>query len=490
MKTKWLLFVVLVLVTISTVCQTINFDTTQTVFSSVIQTSDEIVEIPNNIERLDKRKGVSTYHYLINGANLYIQEEGAGIPLLLIHGGPGGTSHVFHPYFSNASKYSKIIYYDQRGCGLSQFTGDSTYTILQSIEDIESLRKELSIEKWFVLGHSFGGILAQYYTFTYPENVLGVILVNSEISFQQNYLISGNQYLNISNLEKNLMYKNWKLIDEGKVSLATGLFNAELNGAWKRQSFYKPTQTYAAQTSLYEWHHDKHFNSLMSGAIDYIDFSNCFKTCPIPFYIIEGKWDNTWGRNKTELILKEFPLSKLFVIDSSAHSPFQSNSLAFFTILESIFKEEKPILNRDIKIWKNHAQKEFDKNIEILENDDAFLGLVDNYNFKLALYFFDSLKLEKPNNKVITPLPLINSGKWLLKSNSRSNLAVDFFVLCLKEYPEANICYYYIAKSYQATENNKQAELYMRMYISETSQGIDTKQNFEYRLKVLMKNEL
>ena len=41
--------------------------------------------------------------------------------LVLIHGGPGGTHHYFHPWFSRAAGFARIIYYDQRGCGLSEF---------------------------------------------------------------------------------------------------------------------------------------------------------------------------------------------------------------------------------------------------------------------------------------------------------------------------------------------------------------------------------
>ncbi|MDB5230877.1 MAG: hypothetical protein JWN76_1682, partial [Chitinophagaceae bacterium] len=105
----------------------------------------------------------------VGDVNLYVQTEGKGIPLVLLHGGPGATCHYFHPWFENAAKFCKIIYYEQRGCGLSEYKRDTGYTIQQSIEDLENLRKKLGIKKWIVLGHSYGGYLAQCYAVEHPD---------------------------------------------------------------------------------------------------------------------------------------------------------------------------------------------------------------------------------------------------------------------------------------------------------------------------------
>jgi len=108
-------------------------------------------------------------------ASYIVKQEGQGIPLLLINGGPGGTHHVFHPYFSQAKNFAHMIYYDQRGTGKSSTdeTG-ATYTIRQAVEDIENLRKALKIEKWAVLGWSYGGLLAQCYALTVSGTYSGL----------------------------------------------------------------------------------------------------------------------------------------------------------------------------------------------------------------------------------------------------------------------------------------------------------------------------
>src|SRR5208283_1493444 len=71
-------------------------------------------------------------------------------------------------------------YYDQRGTGKSSKddTGE-TYTIKQAVEDLESLRKALKIDRWAVLGWSNGGFLAQCYALTHTNRFIGLILISS-----------------------------------------------------------------------------------------------------------------------------------------------------------------------------------------------------------------------------------------------------------------------------------------------------------------------
>ncbi len=93
-----------------------------------------------NIERL---------YIDIGDCSLYCETEGEGVPLVLIHGGPGGTHHCFHPWFSRAKDFCKVIYYDQRGCGLSDYIeGEEGYTFRQAVDDLDKLRRQLKIDKW------------------------------------------------------------------------------------------------------------------------------------------------------------------------------------------------------------------------------------------------------------------------------------------------------------------------------------------------------
>jgi proline iminopeptidase len=78
----------------------------------------------------------------------------------------------------------QLVYIDYRGNGRSDYPDEATYTIKQNVEDIEALRRYLGLEKIVLLGQSYGGIVAQAYAITYPENPHGLILITTAPSHQ------------------------------------------------------------------------------------------------------------------------------------------------------------------------------------------------------------------------------------------------------------------------------------------------------------------
>ncbi len=101
---------------------------------------------------------------------------------LNLHGGPGAGSFPNHSRFFNSTLYSRIILFDQRGCGRSTPRGEIRNNTLEHlIMDIEKLRMHLNIDKWdIILGGSWGSTLALAYAQRYPERVGGLV---SAISF-------------------------------------------------------------------------------------------------------------------------------------------------------------------------------------------------------------------------------------------------------------------------------------------------------------------
>ncbi|WP_026915869.1 alpha/beta fold hydrolase [Christiangramia portivictoriae] len=104
---------------------------------------------------------------------------GKGDPVLIINGGPGIDSAGFGELAQILSENNRSILYDQRGTGASRLNSDASMTIDLMVEDIEILREHLGYEKWFVLGHSFGGMLAYAYAAKYPQRIRGMIQSHS-----------------------------------------------------------------------------------------------------------------------------------------------------------------------------------------------------------------------------------------------------------------------------------------------------------------------
>ena len=122
-------------------------------------------------------------YYEVNGAKLWTVSFGEGEPLFFIAGGPGGT-HYGLRRFDSLSTTSTLIFYDAFGRGKSDTAKVVTeYSLERDIVDLEVLRKAMGFDKINILGHSYGGVVAQGYAIRYPENVSHLIIANSFHSY-------------------------------------------------------------------------------------------------------------------------------------------------------------------------------------------------------------------------------------------------------------------------------------------------------------------
>jgi len=113
-----------------------------------------------------------------DGHRLYVEESGNvdGLPVLFVHGGPGGGCRETDRCFFDPEKY-RIILFDQRGCGRSTPHGAlNANTSEHLINDIEAIRGKLGIDRWVLFGGSWGSTLALLYAQARPETVIGLIL--------------------------------------------------------------------------------------------------------------------------------------------------------------------------------------------------------------------------------------------------------------------------------------------------------------------------
>jgi len=333
----------------------------ESILDRVVSLEPEVyTEIPYAPRWCDRIEGLKKQRIDVEGAELYVEEEGKGTPLVLINGGPGGTHHYFHPWFSRANKYARIFYYDQRGCGLSDWEpGEEGYSVDQAVQDLEKMRIALGIDKWVVLGYSYGGFLAQYYTVNFPENVAGLILLGSSPGVwkdtgrsRQNEFLSDEERQKKREISRFLaeFVKDKNMSRSEFVNLV--VYNNFLNGDWKRQHFYKPSPERLSQIGLYEWVQDENFNSTMSGSYQRINLEGAFERNPIPTLILEGKYDLTWGEIKRDILKKNHPAARMVVFENAAHGIYDEESDRFFAELRNFIRKLPKVPEGDIEAYK------------------------------------------------------------------------------------------------------------------------------------------
>ena len=113
-----------------------------------------------------------------DGHTLYVEESGSedGLPLIYLHGGPGAGCDKSYRRYCDPEKY-RIILMDQRGAGRSEpHASLQANTLSHLIADLEKVREQLNVDKWVVMGGSWGTTLGLAYAQAFPERTLGLIL--------------------------------------------------------------------------------------------------------------------------------------------------------------------------------------------------------------------------------------------------------------------------------------------------------------------------
>jgi len=112
-----------------------------------------------------------------HGVLIYYKIIGQGDALLILHGGPGASHDYLLPSLLPLARAKQLVFIDERGSGRSQRLQDaSAYTIENMVEDVEAVRASLHLGKIDLLGHSYGGVLAQAYALKYQQNLRHLIL--------------------------------------------------------------------------------------------------------------------------------------------------------------------------------------------------------------------------------------------------------------------------------------------------------------------------
>ena len=272
--------------------------------------------------------------------SIYWERSGnpKGLPILIIHGGPGGgSSPTYRRYFD--PKIFNIVQFDQRGCGKStphsELRDNATHHL---IEDIEKLRKFLKVKSWNVFGGSWGSTLSLIYAIQYPGKVLsltlrGIFLCRKhelswfyqkgaseifpeEFDIYQSFIPENERGDMI-----NAFYKRLTSDDSLKRAKAAYAWTrwemSTSNLIPKALSINKATnENFSDSFARIECHY---FINNIFLEDNYI-LKNITSIKNIPVSIVQGRYDIVCPMRSAWDLNKSIPSSKLYVIDNAGHS--------------------------------------------------------------------------------------------------------------------------------------------------------------------------
>ena len=152
--------------------------------------------LQNSVDGRVMRDGINLFYKVIGPAN--------GDYVLVLSGGPGEDIHSMEGIADELGKKYRCVMWEQRGTGRSKLPryDSSTINLNAYMEDIEALRKQLHVEKFIVIGNSWGMILGLAYAGTHPDAVRAVTTIGSgPITFEYLGVFSDNQFARLGACE-------------------------------------------------------------------------------------------------------------------------------------------------------------------------------------------------------------------------------------------------------------------------------------------------
>ena len=290
--------------------------------------------------------------------SIYIEECGNknGVPIVYLHGGPGGSIDPENRRYFNPKKY-RIILFDQRGCGKSKPKGSLIKNRTNDlINDMEKIRTFLKIKKWIILGGSWGSTLALTYAIKNSSRVLGMVLrgvflgTKKEAYWAFHYASKYFYPEIIDSIECKLKEKNKKIfLKLGKMleskKISNRIFSSTIWEKYERTlSVLNPGKINLNEiirirkkkkipnSPFLEWHYTKNNFFLKKNEI----ISNLNKIKTIPTIIIQGRYDLICPPQSAFLVADKMKNCELRIIEESGHST--SENKIIMNLLEAVEK--------------------------------------------------------------------------------------------------------------------------------------------------------
>lgn len=271
-----------------------------------------------------------------HGALIYYMIVGRGAPLLVVHGGPGASHDYFLPYLLPLARSNRLIFIDERGSGRSEKLEDiSQYTVENMVEDVESVRQALGLGKISLLGHSYGGVLAQAYAFKYQRNLTRLILGGTFYSTTEMNKVLANEkhHLPPDALAKLEAFEKAGLFGKGK-DWETGRYPEEYAKlAWGDGYFpylyqRRPDPNYdplsgntTTSWDLYREMWGSHGEFVIDGNLKSVEYADRLPSIHVPTLIICGDHDES-DPSLSRFMHEKIAGSTLVILPQSGHMAF------------------------------------------------------------------------------------------------------------------------------------------------------------------------
>ena len=288
-----------------------------------------------------------------HGMMIYYEIIGHGPPLMIVHGGPGASHDYFLPYLLALARQNRLIFIDERGSGRSEKLDDPAgYTVENMVEDVEAVRSELGLGKVSLLGHSYGGVLAQAYALKYQQNLTHLILASTfaSTSAMNAVFVQMKQKMppdvrdHINKLEAQGLFGQGKPWERSRYTVEY------MNAAWGDGYFpylyqrhpdpnYDPVAQGVTSWDLYREMWGSHGEFVIDGNLKSVEYLDKLSTIKVPTLIIAGDHDEC-DPSLSRQMNSKIAGSKLVILPASGHMTFVDQPIQFTRAVEEFLQSK------------------------------------------------------------------------------------------------------------------------------------------------------
>ncbi len=287
-------------------------------------------------------------YYTVNGAKIWVVSFGKGDPIFFIAGGPGGA-HPGLRAFDSLSTTNTLVYFDGFGRGKSDTAKVVTeYSLERDISDLEELRKAMGFSSINILGHSYGGLVAQGYAIKFPQNTKHLIIANSFHSFIMWQENDDNSNHEIKTNYPEVWSELMKIREKGAVS--SDAAHIEIYGqvpygflyAYNPDKFIsrgKKPYPNSFNTKLYYQLVGKDGDFIVGNDIGNFDFRKQLKDLKMPILVIGGRFDRVAVPSMMVKYKEYCPQAKYVMFETSGHNPQVEQPAEEFALIRDFLKK-------------------------------------------------------------------------------------------------------------------------------------------------------
>jgi proline iminopeptidase len=269
---------------------------------------------------------------------LFVAERGSGsIPLFVLHGGPGLDHTEFGAHLDDLGERCRLLFVDLRSQGRSAPAPRATWTLGRLAADVEALAASLALERYAVLGHSFGAFVALQHAVDFAGRPVASIVSAG---------VPAAGYMDV--------------VDENLERFEPESLREQVTASWAREA---EASTPEGCREIWSDQLPFHFRDPLDPRIDAmragldemvftpevlraaaregygdIDLERRLGEVTHPVLVLAGRYDRTCPVAAAEAIAGGIPGAKLCVFENSAHMAFVEEQAAYVAAIEDFLK--------------------------------------------------------------------------------------------------------------------------------------------------------